>query len=241
MRHRQVRWIMAAGLALLMAPAALSAQDLTLKGTTTANGKQTPTVTYIGQKGTRTAMGDGTENLLRLDQKKIYVINMTKKTYTEMTFEDLQKMADTANAAMKDVPPEAAAMMKKMGMGGGGGDATVTKIGPGGTIAGYPTEQYRITLGSTTIDEWLAPGITFPEAYYVAMRAFVPSTPMLDMKKLYEELGKLKGVPLKSVMSMKMMGREMTSTTEVTAVDKTPIPAEAFEVPAGFKKVDFKQ
>ena len=60
------------------------------------------------------------------------------------------------------------------------------------------------------------------------------------MKKLYEEYKKIKGVPLKSVSNTKMMGQSMTSTTLVTAVDKSRIPASTFEVPAGFKLVPMK-
>lgn len=234
-------WIAALALAALFAPALLCAQDLTLVNTTTANGRQTQTTQYITATATRTSAGDGSEVVLRLDQKKMYLIHSKQKTYSEMTFDEMQKMASAASSAMNNLPPEAAAQMQKMMGGMGGGQVTVTHVGAGEVIAGYPTEKYHVVIGAIMEgDIWAAPGLSLPAVFYDAMKAATPSTPMLDMKKLYEEYKKIKGVPLKSVSNTKMMGQSMTSTTLVTAVDKSRIPASTFEVPAGFKLVPMK-
>ena len=50
---------------------------------------------------------------------------------------------------------------------------------------------------------------------------------------------KIDGMPMKQVMTMKIMGMETKSTMVVTSVDKSAIPKTTFEVPAGYKKVDF--
>jgi hypothetical protein len=39
---------------------------------------------------------------------------------------------------------------------------------------------------------------------------------------------------------MKMMGMSFTTTSVVTSVEKGPIPASRFEIPAGYKSVPFK-
>lgn len=235
------RWIAGAGLAgaFMLLPAAAFAQDLTLHGTTTVKGQDTPTTTYFSVNATRTATGDGRDVIVRLDAKKIFIIDAKRQTYTEMTFDDMQKMAAAATAGMENMPPEAAAQMKRL-MGGGGG-VTVTPTGAGETIAGYATEKYHVVLGSMMdIDLWVAPALVTPPVFYDAMQAIVPSNPMMDMKKLFEEYKKIKGMQLKSVTNMKMMGQAITTTTVVTSVDKGPIPAGTFDVPAGYKPVPMK-
>lgn len=245
MKHTQAgtartAWVALLAVASVLAPAMLCAQDLTLVNTTDANGRQVQTKQYISALGTRSTSGDGSEVIVRLDQKKMYVVRPAQKTYSEMTFDEMQKMASSAASAMQNLPPEAAAQMQKM-MGGAGSAVTVTHVGPGETIAGYATEKYHVVLGGLMEgDIWAAPALVLPTVFYDAMKAAAPSTPMLDMKKVYEEYKKIKGIPLKSVSTTKMMGREMTSTTVVTSVDKTPIPPATFDVPAGYRLVPMK-
>ncbi len=225
--------------AVLLVPALASAQDFTLVGTTTAAGRQLQKTDYITANATRTSMGDGSEVILRLDQKKMYVLRPAQKTYSEITFDEMQALASKAAAALDNLPPEAAAQMQKMMGGmGGGGQVTVTHVGPGENIAGYATEKYHIVLGTMMEgDLWAAPDLVLPPMFYDAMKAATPANPVFDMKKLYDEYKKIKGMPLKTVTTTKMMGRSMTSTTVTTRVDKSPIPASTFEVPAGFKLV----
>ena len=233
-------WIAVAGLAsvLVLAPAVASAQDLTLRETTTVKGQDTPTATFLGRTATRHNGADGTDVVVRFDAQKMITINNKRKTYSEMTFDDLQKMASAATQGMDNLPPEIAAKMK--GMMGGGGEVLVTGAGAGEKIAGYATEKYHVAMGPMEIDLWVAPDVVTPPMYYDAMKALAPANPMLDMKRMYEEFKKIKGTPLKRVSNMKMMGQTMTETVIVTAVEKTPIPASTFEVPAGFKLVPMK-
>jgi len=233
-------WIGVLALAALVGPALASAQDLTVVSTTTANGRQAPKTDYISATATRTGTGDGGEIILRLDQKKMYLLRPAQKTYSVMTFEDMQAMASKAAAALENLPPEAAARMQKM-MGGMGGAVTVTHVGPGEPVAGYATEQYHVVLGTMMEgDIWAAPALALPPMFYDAMKAATPANPILDMKKVFDEYKKIKGMPLKSVTNTKMMGQLMTSTTLATSVSKSPIPASTFEVPADYKLVPMK-
>jgi DUF917 family protein len=69
----------------------------------------------------------------------------------------------------------------------------------------------------------------------------MPASPLLDMGKVFEEMKKINGYPLKQITTMKMGAMTSTSTMVVTAVDKTPIAKTTFDVPAGYKKVEFMQ
>lgn len=233
-------WIVAAGLAsvMVLAPGAVRAQDVTLHETTTVRGQETPTALFLGKTATRHNGADGRDVIVRYDAKKMILVDNKRKTYSEMTFDDLQKMAAAATQGMENLPPEVAAKMK--GMMGGGGEVSVTKLGAGETIAGYATEKYHVVVPPMEIDLWVAPDLAVPPVYYDAMKSLMPANPMFDMKRLYEEYKKINGTPMKSITNMKMMGQAITTTVLVTAADKTPIPASTFDVPAGYRSVPMR-
>jgi len=124
-------------------------------------------------------------------------------------------------------------------MGQAMSEIKVTKQGPGETIAGYPTVKYLVT-GPWEMEIWAAPDLVVPIAYWDAWKAQTPRNPMFDMGKLYDEFKKIEGIHLKSVMTMKMMGMSMSTTTIVTSVEKGAVPASTFEIPAGYKAVPMK-
>jgi hypothetical protein len=248
MRHEAGRagWTVAAALAsaIVLAPGMLLAQDVTLRGTTISltdfmahtrmafldKGRETPTTLYISQMATRSSTGEGMDVIIRLDAKKMFIIDNKKKTYSERTFDEMEKMA--AGAGKENPPPEAAAQMRPMM---GSGEVTVTPLGPGETIAGYATEKYHVTNGAEMeVDVWMAPALVMPAAYYDAMKSLMPANPMFD------EYKKIGAMQLKSVSTMKVAGHLITTTTVVKSVDKAPIPSATFDVPAGYKAVPMK-
>jgi hypothetical protein len=62
----------------------------------------------------------------------------------------------------------------------------------------------------------------------------IPKNPLFDAGKMYDEMKKIDGMTLRSVMTVRMMGRETKTTTEAVSVEKTTLPAETFAVPAGY-------
>jgi hypothetical protein len=63
---------------------------------------------------------------------------------------------------------------------------------------------------------------------------------VLDMGKMYDAFKQINGMAMKSVLKMKVMSMSITTTTEVTSVQKGAIPPSTFEVPAGYKLVQEK-
>lgn len=233
------------GLTLSAAPQFL-AGDLTLHATETSSGgrggDRTVTVTtYMARGAVKRSSSDGTDSILRLDDGRMILVDNNKKTYSEVTFEELQAMMDKAAAATQGMPPEALAAMQKM-MGGATTEVSVTRAGAGEPIAGYATEKYLVTGPMTiALEIWAAPELKVPPQYYDAIKLRTPRNPVFDMSKMFDEMKKIDGFPLKQVSTMKMMGMESKSTMVVTAVDKGPIAKTTFDVPAGYKKVDFAQ
>jgi hypothetical protein len=220
-------------------------QDLTIHQATTGSGMgmgsedkgPLKSVTYFSGSSIKTTGADGSDVIVRYDQGKIITVDHKKKTYTETTWEELQQTINEAAKAMNENKEQMEALKKMMGQSFG--PISVTKQGPGETIAGYATEKYLVK-GPMQMEIWAAPDLKIPEAYYDIMKLNVPQNPLFDMGKMFEEMKKISGLGLKTVMTMNVMGRSMTSTTVVTDVQKGTIPASTFEVPAGYTSVSRK-
>lgn len=240
-------------LALLLAlalpalhPASARAQDVTLKQTSTTTGApmaggggpQTATI-YLSRHAIRHSSSDGSDLIMRFDQEKMISIDHAQKTYTALTFDEMQKMIDQAAGAMKQMDPKQAEAMRQV-MGGAIGEIKVTKLGPGETIAGYATEKYEVSMPPLVMEMHAAPSLTLPPAYYNAMKLRTPGTPMFDAGRMYDEMKKIEGMVLKQVSTMRIMNMSSTTTTVTTSVDKGALAPSTFDPPAGYKAVPFK-
>lgn len=220
------------------ANAQIFSQDLTMHVTTTSSGMAGrgggtfKSTDYFSKNAMKTSSSEGIDSIIRFDSEKIITIDNKKKTYTEMTFKQLQDMINSAGTQMSQ-NREAMEQMRKM-TGQGNAPITLKKEGPGENIAGYPTEKYLIS-GAIEMQLWSAPDLKIPAAYYDLMNTQTPANPMFDMKALYDEMKKVDGMTLKSVMTIKMMNMEMKTTRIVTSVEKGAIAESVFEVPAGYK------
>jgi hypothetical protein len=235
-------WVLA-GLSLNAAPQAFFTSDLTLHQTETSSGgrggeRNTTSTMYLSGSVMRRNSSDGNDVILKLDEGKMVLIDNNKKTWSEVTFQELQAMMDKATGG-QDMPPEALAAMRKM-MGNQSTEVSLTRTGPGENIAGYATEKYLLK-GPMEMEIWAAPDLKVPTQYYDAIKARLPRNPMFDLGKIYDEMKKMNGYPVKQVSTMKIMGTETRTTMVVTAVDKGAIPKSTFDVPAGYKKTDFMQ
>jgi hypothetical protein len=224
----------------LNATAQIFSQDLTMHSKTTSSGMvgmkgaDSTTTTYYSKNAMKTSSQDGKDYIIWFDSQKIVSIDNNEKTYSEATFQQLQDALDQAAAAMGENQEDMAAALKMMGMDDVA--VTVAKAGPGETIAGYPTEKY-ILKGPMQMEIFAAKSLKIPAAYYDITKLRMPPNPVFDMNALVDEMKKIEGLPLKSVMTMKMMNMEVITTEEVTSIEKGAIPASVFEVPAGYKLV----
>jgi hypothetical protein len=227
-----------------IAPAATAqifSQDLTMHSTTTGSGmggrgaSSTTATDYFSKNAMKTSSSDGLDTIIRFDSEKIISIDNKKKTYSEMTFKQLQELISSMGTEMGANRQEMESLRKMMGQVAA--DFTVEKAGPGETVAGYPTEKYLVK-GPMEMEIHAATTLKIPAAYYDIMKIQMPSNPMLDMKKLYDEMKKIDGIPLKTVTSMKMMNMETKTSKAVTSIEKGAIPASIFEIPAGYKQVN---
>jgi hypothetical protein len=148
---------------------------------------------------------------------------------------------------MKDLTPEQRKQMEAA-MGGLLGSFDVKKTGTTRKIAGYGCENWEITMGQASkTEECLSRELQFPVQAWEMYRSFADSLrammaamgPMAqNVAQMQEKFKDLKGYPMATDSTVNIMGRSTRTSTEVTEVKKGPIAASAWEIPAGYKKVE---
>ena len=170
----------------------------------------------------------------RVDRGTIIFINHKNKTYQEHSVAEikgyLDQQSEKMSAAMRDRSndPRAQEMLHQMGANQ---EPTVQKLGSGGVIAGYPTERYLLKGPMAQAELWITQSLQFPAAYYRDFNVLNGvSMPLGKWDKVMD----LHGVILKKVITMP---GGMTLSDTAISVDKSSIPASAFEPPADYRKI----
>lgn len=189
-----------------------------------------------------------TSSILLSDKKIIVMIDHNKMQYSEMPL-DFDKMFGDAAAAEAGDDPEKAEAMKKMPgfmknmMKGAMGNmsATVTDTGETKKIGDYNCRKYIVEMsmgmgGETKSETWATEDIKIDYSRaFTAANAMMASMP--GFEKIIQEMKKVKGVVVLQTSTIKMMGSEVTSTTELVEATEKSAPAGNYDIPAGYKKV----
>jgi hypothetical protein len=213
-------------IAVLAAVLPATAQDFTIhmKMGDGAEG----TTYYVSAHAIRRTTPGISDVIDRIDQGIIIYIDHRTKTYREVSAaEAREKIA----RAFSNMDPQKKAMLHQMGM-----DAPpqLTKVGPGETIEGYPTEKFSLKTGMAQGELWITQSLQFPAGYYQDFNLLSGvAGPVGDGGKVAEA----RGVVLKRAMAS-MMGRPASASATETAVsvEKKPISASMFEPPPGYQK-----
>ncbi len=244
---------------LLCAAVPAMAQDLTIVSKVTRDGgpPQT-TVSFMSTDHVRMAGGEGTETIVDLKTGQMTTIDNKKKTYYVTTREDMDafaaKMKERMNSPemqkaqqeMKKVSPEDRKKMEDLM--GGMMTVDVHKTGSSRKIAGYSCENWTITTGQfSRSEECLTNDLKFPMQAWQMYKGFADNmkTMMAAMgpmassaAKMQEQYKKMKGYPLANSTTVDIMGHKSVTASEVTEIKRSPIPSSAWEIPAGYTKVD---
>jgi hypothetical protein len=236
------------------------AEDLTIVSKRTRDGKPSDSTTsYLASDHVRMAQDEGREAIVDLKTGQMTILDGKKKTYYVVTRQDMEafkaRMSERMNSPemkqaqerMKDLPPEVQKKMEAM-MGGAAGSFDVQKTGTTRKVAGYTCENWTVTLGQLSrSEECLTSELQFPVQAWDAYRDFAESIKSMttalgpmgkNIAEMQEKFKSMKGFPLASTTTVSVMGRSTTTTSEVTEIKRGPIPASAWEIPAGYTKVD---
>ena len=196
----------------------------------------------------------GQTMILRIDKQLIYMVDPKRKTYSEMTFDEMEGAMKKAGEAMdgqmaelqkqmEDMPEEQRKMMEQM-MGGkmkgmmkrdAAAKVKVNKTGNKKKIGNYQCTKVEVTDDDKPFfTAWVTKDVGEFEAMRDDMEQFrkriIALNPM-SPKGLSEAMAKIEGLPIEMEMEggMKQV---------VTKIEKRSIPASEFEIPAGYEKVE---
>jgi hypothetical protein len=245
--------------ALLTAALPAAADDLTIVSRTTREGPPTTATSYLSSDHARIVQPDGQEAILDLKTGQITVIDGRKKEYFVVTRQDMDQMKarmqqamntpemQRAQEQMKNMPPEVQKRMQGM-MGAVAGSFDVKKTGTSRKVAGYNCDNWTITLGQfSKTEQCVTTELPVPVQTWDAYRDFAEGMrsmmasmgPMAKgMADMAAKMKEMRGFPLATSTTSSFMGRSVSTSSEVTEIKKGAIPASAWEVPAGYRKVD---
>jgi len=166
--------------------------------------------------------------IVRLDKKKIYMLNHDNQNYSEIDLPiDISQALD----------PQAQQMMQSLKT-----SVTVTDTGETQKINKWNCKKYLIEINismmmsmTMNMDWWVSDdvGADLIKLYQKHYGEVLVANPM--MEALAEEIKKVKGFPIKTEFSM--MGMNMTD--EVVSIEKEKAPQGTYDVPAGYTKTDY--
>ena len=246
--------------ALLTAALPAAADDLTIVSKMTRDGAEPTTATsYLSSDHARIVQAEGQEAILELKTGQITVIDGRKKEYFVVTRQDMDQMKtrlqqamnspemQKAQEQMKNLPPEVQKRMAGM-MGAVAGSFDVKKMGTTRKIAGYNCDNWTITFGQfSKTEQCNSTELAIPVQAWDTYRDFAESMrstmaamgPMgKGMADIAAKMKEVRGFPLAVTTTTSVMGRSRTSSSEVVEVKRGPIPASAWDLPAGYRKVD---
>jgi len=247
----------------LVSVASPSFADVTVKSSMVGKGMgaagNMTSVTYIKGTKMRTemVMGDTTRvSIFDLDSQKMYTFDLKKK---EADSYDIQKMGAEmqkavqvdgmkasvkANGKTKTIAGKTASgydteISIPATMGGADGmKMTVTLTGPAWIVKGAPGTQDYMNFYKTAVDKgWFFSDPRQAKAQPGQAKA---------MAEMYKQMAATGGIPYEQEMNVKMSGDgpmaamfakmgNISMTTTVTSVETTPLAADLFAVPAGYK------
>ncbi len=256
MKHGKL-WALAAAVMICLFGAVAARADIYMKqkvhtGSFEMMGQTQPekdviSVFWLGENKARTDQEDGKSTIFLGDKKVLYMLDHNKMQYSEMPM-DIDKMIDEAMKASGEESAEAAEAKKKMPafmkdmMKGvmGSMSAKVTETGETKKIGSWNCRKYLIDMtmmgGEMKSEAWATEDIKInKDLYFTAGNAMLANQP--GFEKILKEMQKVKGVVVYQTGVTKMMGAEVTTTTELLECSDKTAPAGNYEVPAGYKKV----
>jgi hypothetical protein len=246
--------------AVLAAAVPGAAEDLTIVSKLGRDGGPPTTATsYLSSDHARMVQAEGQEMILDLKTGQMTVIDGRKKEYFVITRQDMEQLKarlqqqmnspemKRAQEQMKNLPPE---VQKKMqaAMGGMAASVNVQKTGTTRKIAGYTCENWTMSVGQfSKTEQCLTNELPIPVQAWDTYREFADSMknmvagmgPMAKgISDMQAKMKDMRGFPLAATTTTSIMGRSSSTSSEVVEVKKGAIPASAWEVPAGYRKID---
>ena len=201
-----------------------------------AMGRTTPPmdqeqVTWIGSDRMRSDKGD-TSTIIRLDQKKLYVLHHDEKTYNSL---------DLPVDITQFMPPGMAEQMMSMMTF----DVTVTPTDETKMVGDWKARRYDVAMTSKMADitmaMWATTDAPFDQdAYYSMYQHLNSMSPGLD--KMAQEMRKIDGLVIEEdgTTTMTVMGNTtIKRNSKTTSIEDLDPPAGTYDPPADYTEKPF--
>jgi uncharacterized protein DUF4412 len=170
--------------------------------------------------------------IANLGGRTLTLVDKRERTYTVLSFDDLQRQATRADEALESLPPQAREML------GLDEPASVKPTGRQETIAGYRAREYALRGGPATGTIWVTDQLSLPPgAADWEQLASSLGGGFRPGGVLAKELRKLTGVPLRTQVTVRVGQQQTESTSEVVEVRHEPPPRDLLGVPSGYRRV----
>jgi len=177
--------------------------------------------------------------ILRRDKGVIYFLDHKKKTYAEMPT-DMSKMIPSTDQ-------EEGAMFQNMMKSMMKVEVTITPTGESKKIGKWTCRKYiqkmKMFTGPIDSEIWASEDIKIDydlyTRYAASMFAQMPGMQGM-MESMLKEMKKIKGVPVLTTSRSQVMGQTINSSTELLEVKEGKAPANIFELPKGYRKMEMK-
>ncbi len=217
-------------------------QKTTISGPPQMAG-QVPQQSILLWDGAKMRTDSGTEQSTIVDYKtdSMLMLNHKAKEYSEMKISDMLKSLRAAMDAMKkqieSMPPEQRKAMESML--GEKGALQIEKTDSSDKIIGFDAKKYKLKQDGKDVGEvWYTKAIDMSDVAPYAKR-FSEMTKGMMGASWADVLAKVEnGYPLRSTITLDVMGQRASYTTETLKYEKVTPPATAFNAPQGYKKVD---
>jgi hypothetical protein len=189
----------------------------------------TKMVTWYG-KDMMAAISDDTTMIVRLDQKKAYVVEHGEKSYSEL---DLP--IDPAKLMPPGMAEQMAQFMKF--------DVTVTATDESKQIGEWQARRFNVDINGPMMQAKIVAWAT-TEIDIDISAAKEMSTQLLllqpGMEPMAREMKKIEGFQIASESVTSAMGAEIKTNTKTLSIVKEDPPAGTYEVPAGYTHKEFQ-
>ena len=218
-------------LSCLLVASTVGAADLVVRQRSSTGSDAAPKEETVYLAGNKIATDTPTaRTLVDLDAKTITSIDLGKRTYTVVTFDQLTAQMDALKKSIEMLPPDA---RKQMGvLFGDSAPVTVKATGKTAQIAGYTAAEYALSGGPYSGAVWSTDAIPTPTAFQTWKG--IEHSNGGSARQLGEAISQIKGFPLRTHIEVKTGGRAIVLSNDVIDVKEATPPREMLRVPTGF-------
>lgn len=201
-------------------------------------GSDTSTV-WLGKGMSRMDEGDTASVIIITEKNVIYMIDHKTKSYAEVPLDalgDLSKMVGDDEEAKKQIEAMKP-MMEMMRM-----KVTVTPTEETQKIGDWNCTKYNVKMtmgmgGGSDIELWATEDAKIDYAAFMELtNSFKGMMP--GYAEMIEEMKKIKGIPIKTLNKMNIMGTEATSVMQIFEIKDMAAPAGTYELPKEYTKTE---